>query len=123
MSGEAGQPGPTGPQGPQGDSAVNLTINSSNGVVYRDKTISTVLNVIIFKGDTTITNLVELQTEFGNTAQLHWYKKTSNDNDFVEILTGDNNFIIGNGGFTLTVNLSNTTGNVVFQCQIQTVDN
>lgn len=52
-TGPQGDTGPTGPRGPQGNAgadAITVTITSSNGIIFKNNTGSTVLTAHVFKG-------------------------------------------------------------------------
>ena len=116
----AGQPGPAGPAGASGEDAVVLTIDSSNGNIFKNNSVNTQLTITIYKGTTIITNITQLKQIFGNTAFIQWYWKRINDNTFYEISTDDP--MLSNNGFTLTLTPDKVDTKVVFQCEIKTIE-
>lgn len=72
---KTGATGPTGPQGPQGNAgadAITVTITSSNGIIFKNNTGSTVLTAHVFKGSTEQT-IADNGTVSG-LGTIKWYK-------------------------------------------------
>lgn len=104
--------------GRDGQDAVTLRIDSSRGTVFKNSDVSTVLNVVIFKGGKTITDAASMHAEFGNTAYLEWYWQRIGEETFGTILATDSR--ISNEGFSLSLSPSDVDTKVVFKCQLVT---
>jgi hypothetical protein len=108
----------SGRDGKNGEDAVTLRIDSSRGTVFKNSEVSTVLNVVIFKGGKTITDAVAMRTEFGSNAHLEWQWQRMGEETFGTILTTDSR--ITNEGFSLSLTPSDVDTKVVFKCQLVT---
>ncbi len=104
--------------GRDGQDAVTLRIDSSRGTVFKNSDVSTVLNVVIFKGGKTITDAAAMHAEFGNTAYLEWYWQRIGEKTFGTILATDSR--ISDEGFSLSLSPSDVDTKVVFKCQLVT---
>ena len=104
--------------GRDGQDAVTLRIDSSRGTVFKNSEVTTVLNVVIFKGGKTITDAVAMRTEFGSNAHLEWQWQRMGEATFGTILTTDSR--ITNEGFALSLTPSDVDTKVVFKCQLVT---
>lgn len=74
-TGPQGDTGPTGPRGPQGNAgadAITVTITSSNGIIFKNNTGSTVLTAHVFKGSAEQT-IADNGTVSG-LGTIKWYK-------------------------------------------------
>lgn len=106
-----------GEKGKSGDDAVVLRIESSRGTVFKNNSISTVLNVAIYKGSERITDIVKLHSIFGSGAYIEWSWQRLDDNTFGVISSSDK--MIGNNGFTLTISSEEVDTNVTFKCELK----
>lgn len=106
----------TGRDGKNGEDAVTLRIDSSRGTVFKNSEVSTVLNVVIFKGGKTITDAASMRAEFGSNAYLEWQWQRMGEATFGTILTTDSR--ISNEGFALSLTPSDVDTKVVFKCQL-----
>ena len=104
--------------GRDGQDAVTLRIDSSRGTVFKNSDVSTVLNVVIFKGGKTITDPNSMRMEFGSNAYLEWYWQRIGEETFGTILATDSR--ISNEGFSLSLSPSDVDTKVVFKCQLVT---
>ena len=104
--------------GRDGQDAVTLRIDSSRGTVFKNSDVSTVLNVVIFKGGKTITDAAAMHAEFGSTAYLEWYWQRIGEKTFGTILATDSR--ISDEGFSLSLSPSDVDTKVVFKCQLVT---
>lgn len=107
-----------GRDGRNGEDAVTLRIDSSRGTVFKNSTVETVLNVVIFKGGKTIMDAVAMRTEFGSNAHLEWQWQRMGEATFGTILTTDSR--ISEEGFALSLTPSDVDTKVVFKCQLIT---
>lgn len=108
----------SGKDGRDGQDAVTLRIDSSRGTVFKNSDVSTVLNVVIFKGGKTITDAAAMHAEFGSTAYLEWYWQRIGEKTFGTILATDSR--ISDEGFSLSLSPSDVDTKVVFKCQLVT---
>lgn len=104
--------------GRDGQDAVTLRIDSSRGTVFKNSDVSTVLNIVIFKGGKTITDPASMRSEFGSNAYLEWYWQRIGEETFGTILATDSR--ISNEGFSLSLSPSDVDTKVVFKCQLVT---
>jgi len=107
-----------GKDGRNGQDAVTLRIDSSRGTVFKNSAVSTVLNVVIFKGGKTITDAASMRAEFGSNAHLEWQWQRMGEATFGTILSTDSR--ITNEGFALSLTPSDVDTKVVFKCQLVT---
>lgn len=108
----------SGKDGRDGQDAVTLRIDSSRGTVFKNSEVSTVLNVVIFKGGKTITDAATMRAEFGSSAYLEWHWQRMGEETFGTILATDSR--ISNEGFSLSLKPSDVDTKVVFKCQLVT---
>ena len=104
--------------GRDGQDAVTLRIDSSRGTVFKNSDVSTVLNVVIFKGGKTITDPDSMRKEFGSNAYLEWYWQRIGEEAFGTILATDSR--LSNEGFSMSLSPSDVDTKVVFRCQLVT---
>lgn len=116
---EASKPPPvTAKDGRDGQDAVTLRIDSSRGTVFKNNQVSTVLNVVIFKGGKTITDADAMRQEFGTAAHLEWQWQRIGESTFGTILSTDSR--LGEEGFALLLTPGDVDTKVVFKCQLVT---
>lgn len=72
--GDTGATGPRGPQGNAGADAITVTITSSNGIIFKNNTGSTVLTAHVFQGGKEITGISSAGVVPGGLGTLKWYK-------------------------------------------------
>ena len=80
---------------------VDIYIHSSEGTVFKNSDISTVMTVTVFHGSFVITNQSQLENEFGAGSRLQWSMKRYSDDDFSAIDSTDSR--LSDNGFRLTV--------------------
>jgi len=80
---------------------VDIYIHSSEGTVFKNSDISTVMTVTVFHGSFVITNQSQLENEFGTGSRLQWSMKRYSDDDFSAIDSTDSR--LSDNGFRLTV--------------------
>ena len=74
-AGPQGNTGPTGPRGPQGNAgadAITVTITSSNGIIFKNNTGSTVLTAHVFKGSAE--QIIADNGTVSGLGTIKWYK-------------------------------------------------
>ena len=99
-----------------GTSPALVRIDSSRGVLFKSNQVSTVLSVTIFRGDLTITNILDLKTVYGPGAYLEWQWQRLDDTEFGTISSADPR--IGASGFTFTLTPEDVDTKVVFRCVV-----
>ena len=104
--------------GKDGEDGVTLRIDSSRGTVFKNNTVSTTLNVVIFKGGKTITDAAAMRQEFGSAAHLEWQWQRIGENAFGTILATDAR--LSEEGFALLLTPGDVDTKVVFKCQLVT---
>ena len=104
--------------GKNGEDGVTLRIDSSRGTVFKNNTVSTTLNVVIFRGGKTITDAQTMRQEFGTAAHLEWQWQRIGESAFGTILATDER--LSNEGFSLLLNPDDVDTKVVFRCQLVT---
>ena len=102
--------------GPNGEDAVLLRIDSTRGTVFKNDSISTTLNVVIYNGPNRITNITDLHGVFGSGAYLQWYWQKVDDDSFGIISSSDS--MISNDGFSLTISPEQVDTKVTFMCEL-----
>ena len=101
--------------GTPGEDAVTLTIQSSNGEVFRTTSDTSVLTVIIFKGTNEITTQNQLDSIYGqNQVSLQWSWKNAGDNNFTPVPAA----LLDDDGFTFEIDGSMISLNKIFQCEL-----
>lgn len=103
--GDKGATGATGPQGPQGNAgadAITLTVTSSNGIMFKNSSGSTVLTAHVFQGGKEITGISSAGVVPGGLGTLKWYKGTT----------------LLKAASTLTVSAQDVQNAQVYSCQL-----
>lgn len=116
--GDEGAQGATGATGDDGISPIEVLIDSSAGVLFKNNQVSTTLTVTIKQGTVTVTNSTGLHNEYGASAYLQWYEKGIRDSDFSEISSSDSR--LSNNGFSLTVTSADVDTKVIYRCELVT---
>ena len=93
-----------------------LQLESSNGLVFKENQVSTVLSVCIYRGADRITDMTTLKSKMGNSVRLQWKWKRMNDSDYGIISSSDSR--ISNEGFTFTLSPSDVDTKVTFLCEL-----
>lgn len=93
-----------------------LQLESSNGLVFKENQVSTVLSVCIYRGADRITDMTTLRSKMGNSVRLQWKWKRMNDSDYGIISSSDSR--ISNDGFTFTLSPSDVDTKVTFLCEL-----
>lgn len=108
--------GAKGEQGDSGEDAVVLRIDSSRGTVFKNNQVSTVLNVTVYSGPDTITDITALRAKFGAGAYLQWYWLRLDDSDYGIIVSTDHK--LSRDGFSLTLTPDEVDVKVTFRCEL-----
>lgn len=93
-----------------------LQLESSNGLVFKENQVNTVLSVAIYRGADRITDMTTLRNKMGNNVQLQWKWKRMNDSDYGIISSSDSR--ISNEGFTFTLSPADVDTKVTFLCEL-----
>lgn len=110
--------GPRGKPGINGQDGVVLKISSSNGLVFKNDQLSTVLTASVFYGAKTITDIVTLKECFGQSAFLQWEIISEDGNTVTSINADDGR--IGKGGFSLSLSAADISQRATINCSLQT---
>ncbi|MBR9961270.1 hypothetical protein, partial [Anaerostipes sp. Marseille-Q3525] len=78
-----------------------LCVESSQGFVFKNNTVSTILSVVIYHGKTRITDMKKLKEVFGDSAYIQWKWKRTNEESYGVISSNDSRLI--NDGFSFKV--------------------
>ena len=101
--------------GSPGEDAVVLTIQSSNGEIFRTNSDTSTLTVVIFKGSNEITTQSQLDSIYGqNQVSLQWSWKNMGDSNFTPVPTA----LLDDNGFTFNIDGSMISLNKIFQCEL-----
>lgn len=106
----------TGNDGQSGEDATVLRIDSTRGTVFKNNSMSTVLNVSIYRGSERITNSTGLRSVFGSTAYLQWSWQKMDESEFGIISSTDE--MLSNDGFSLTVSADKVNAKITFMCKL-----
>ena len=98
-----------------GEDAALLTIDSSEGNIFRDNHGQTELTVTIFYGSQVIVNSTQLHNVFGAGAYLEWEYKNNTDS-WIILLVSDSR--ISNDGFTVTLRAEDVYNKANFRCKL-----
>lgn len=93
-----------------------LQLESSNGLVFKENQVNTVLSVAIYRGADRITDMTTLKSKMGNNVRLQWKWKRINDSDYGVISSSDSR--ISNEGFTFTLSPADVDTKVTFLCEL-----
>ena len=122
IKGEQGIQGPQGPKGEngakgdKGDDAVSLYIESSNGNVFKNANIATILTVDIYISGQLITDSTAMKNKFGDYAYLQWKQKEEGAKEWTDISSSDSR--LSDNGFMFTVNTDDVNNRIVFSCEL-----
>lgn len=90
----------------------SIMLESSEGITFKGKPISTRIGAVVYRGTTRITNITDLISHFGVDAELKWYELVNSN--YVEITDSR----ITANGFYLTVNTTADSAN--YKCELVT---
>ena len=94
----------------------NLVLESSRGTVFKNNQASTVISVIIYRGNERITNMTDLRTAMGNNIYLQWKWRREDDDSYGIISASDSH--LSEDGFKYTVTPSDVDSHVTFLCEL-----
>lgn len=93
-----------------------LCVESSQGFVFKNNMVSTILSVVIYHGKTRITDIEKLKEVFGDSAYIQWKWKRINEESYGVISSSDSRLI--NDGFSFKVSPDDVDVNVTFTCEL-----
>ncbi len=99
-----------------GEDAVLVYIHSSNGMAFKNDAVNTVLTVVIYYGDVTITDQTGLVSAFGLGAYLQWKAKLYGESTYTTIPASDER--LSDDGFTFELSPSDVNVQAVFNVEI-----
>lgn len=102
--------------GNTGQDSVLLYIESSNGTVFKNNSVSTNLTVVIYYGNKRITDAETMKMEFGESAYLQWKWKMPEDDDYIDVALDD--YRIKGDGFLFTISPDDITIRATFVCNL-----
>lgn len=105
-----------GADGADGEDAVSLLIDSSNGLLFKNSDIATILSVTVIKGEYTITDITKLRSVFGSSAALVWQSKPMGSDTWTDIASSDPR--ISADGFLLTIQATDVDTKCQFRCEL-----
>lgn len=108
--------GSYGTKGDKGDDAVSLYIESSNGNVFKNANIATILTVDIYISGQLITDSTAMKKRFGDNAYLQWKQKEEGTKEWTDISSSDSR--LSDNGFMFTVNTDDVNNRIVFSCEL-----
>ena len=106
----------TGNAGAAGEDAVLLRVDSSNGFIFKNNTVNTILSVTIFKGSQVITDADTMRSIFGAGSYIQWSWKRIDDERYGVISADDSR--IYDGGFKFRLSPEDVDTKVTFQCTL-----
>lgn len=93
-----------------------LCVESSQGFVFKNNMVSTILSVVIYHGKTRITDIEKLKEVFGDSAYIQWKWKRINEESYGVISSSDSRLI--NDGFSFKVSPDDVDVKVTFMCEL-----
>lgn len=102
--------------GESGQDAITLVIDSTNGNLFKNSDIATILTVTVITGDLTITDSTALKSRFGDSAHLTWKMKEMGADEWTEIDSSSDK--LNDGGFLLTISAKDIDTKCQFSCEL-----
>lgn len=106
----------SGAAGEDGEDAILLIIDSSNGNVFKNNAVSTVLSVTVFKAGVQISTETALKATFGNAARIIWKYKGMGEDTWHTIISSDTR--LSDGGMKFTLSPDDVDTKIVFTCEL-----
>lgn len=98
----------------KGQSSIDISIESTNGYIFKNTDIEGDYNVKVIFDKQIIDNITDLRNIFSQNARIRWFFKSGNSADYVEMTP--NNVSISNNGFTISVSPSDVTSRLAIRC-------
>lgn len=105
-------------KGDDGEDAITLHIESVNGNIFKNSSVSTVLVASIISGEDWIQNSADLRTKYGPESYLKWREKKMGETEFSDISKTDDR--ISDNGFIFTISPEDITTKSTFKCDLIT---
>ena len=100
----------------KGESTTYIMLESTNGLQFKNTTVSTDINAVVYYGGERITTIQALRNAFGVGVYLQWKWKHITDQSYTVISSSDPR--LSNDGFTFTLDPSDVDEQVTFICEI-----
>lgn len=98
----------------KGESSIDISIESTNGYIFKNTDIKGDYNVKVIFDKQIIDNITELRNVFSQNARIRWFFKSDIDEDYIEELP--NNVTLSNDGFKISISPSDVSGRLVIRC-------
>lgn len=108
--------GVQGEAGKDGQDAILLMIDSTNGNLFKNSDIATILTVTVITGDTTITNSTALKKHFGSGAHLVWKIKPMGETEWTTVDSASDK--LNDNGFLFTISPKDINTKCQFTCEL-----
>lgn len=105
-----------GAKGESGEDAIVIQLDSTDGMVFKNSEIGTILTVTVYKGSKAINDLATLHNEIGASAYLQWKRKNQGENEYTDISLSDKR--ISENGFKLEVRTEDVDEKCSYLCQL-----
>ena len=102
--------------GEAGQDAITLVIDSTNGNLFKNSDIATILTVTVITGDLMITDSTSLKSRFGDSAHLVWKLKEMGSTEWTEIDSSSDK--LNDNGFLLTISAKDIDTKCQFMCEL-----
>lgn len=98
----------------KGESSIDISIESTNGYIFKNTDIKGDYNVKVIFDKQIIDNITELRNIFSQNARIRWFFKSDIDEDYIEELP--NNVTLSNDGFKISISPSDVSGRLIIRC-------
>ena len=99
--------------GEKGD-AVTCRLDATNGFVFKNSEVETVMEPVVYKGPARITDIQGLRVAFGPAAYIEWQWKRKGQEGWQTVISTDSR--ISEDGFKFTLTPADVDTKVVFRC-------
>ncbi len=100
--------------GNSGRDAATCRLDATNGFVFKNSEVETVMEPVVFNGPVRITDITALRSAFGNAAYIEWQWKRMGDEGWQTVVSTDSR--ISEDGFKFTLTPADVDTKVVFRC-------
>lgn len=109
--------GAKGDTGEDGEDAILLMIDSTNGNLFKNSDIATILTVTVITGDLTITDSAALTKHFGSGAHLVWKTKQMGETEWTAVDSASDK--LNDNGFLFTISPKDIDTKCQFTCELE----
>lgn len=109
--------GAKGDTGEDGEDAILLMIDSTNGNLFKNSDIATILTVTVITGDLTITDSAVLTKHFGRGAHLVWKTKQMGETEWTAVDSASDK--LNDNGFLFTISSKDIDTKCQFTCELE----